>query len=525
MYYRSPIDLFLISTYVMFYCLGSLNCDNIKSINLPEELLPYYFSQFPSISSECEKDDNCPYKKFIGSNKCWGYESNCSHARQYSIPRCPGDHRGWVKSKFDQQNTFYYQADFGYVKQQLEGMRLYCEPLFIDDSSLECTENLRFCRGRNIMIDFTSLSKRNEPIRYKMDVLSDGDIGGYCEFKKELLDKQLDHMSPLQSWAPEFRYFTRLKHKPIIEGDCDVILEKPTYILKIDATVNMYHHFCDFLNLYASLHVNASHWSAFSTDVHILIWETYTYRSSFQDTWKAFTDHPVWDLKVFKGKKVCFRNVVFPLLPRMIFGLYYNTPIIYGCEGSGLFNAFSKHILHRLKIPFNERSSRRIRITFLSRDTRYRRILNEDEIVTRLNKNRNYEVLKISYNQHVPFKTQLEITRNTDIFIGIHGAGLTHLLFLPEWAAVFEVYNCEDPNCYLDLARLAGVKYFTWTNTSLLETVNDGSYEGGAHAKFVNYYFDVSEFLNIVEKAAKHVKNHPSFIKLFEDTAHSHEDL
>lgn len=34
--------------------------------------------------------------------------------------------------------------------------------------------------------------------------------------------------------------------------------------------VNMYHHFCDFLNLYASQHVNGS----FSTDVFIVMWDT-----------------------------------------------------------------------------------------------------------------------------------------------------------------------------------------------------------------------------------------------------------
>jgi len=43
------------------------------------------------------------------------------------------------------------------------------------------------------------------------------------------------------------------------------------------------------------------------------------------------------------------------------------------------------------------------------------------------------------YNKNIPFKKQLEITRNSDIFIGIHGAGLTHLMFLPDWAAVFEM--------------------------------------------------------------------------------------
>lgn len=39
----------------------------------------------------------------------------------------------------------------------------------------------------------------------------------------------------------------------------------------------------------------------------------------------------------------------------------------------------------------------------------------------------------------VPFLGQLRIVHNSDIFIGMHGSGLTHLLFLPDWAAVFEV--------------------------------------------------------------------------------------
>lgn len=205
------------------------------------------------------------------------------------------------------------------------------------------------------------------------------------------------------------------------------------------SAVNMYHHFCDFINLYASIHLNSSHPEAFSTDVNILIWETFTYRSAFQDTWEAFTDNPILDLKAFRGDTVCFKNVVFPLLPRMIFGLYYNTPIIYGCEKSGLFDAFSKHVLHRLKIPQHERLNKKIRITLLSRDTKYRRILNEDELLDSIMENKEYEVRKVVFNRNVPFKEQMEISSNTDIFIGIHGAGLTHVLFLPPWGALFEL--------------------------------------------------------------------------------------
>lgn len=90
----------------------------------------------------------------------------------------------------------------------------------------------------------------------------------------------------------------------------------------------MYHHLCDFFNLYASLHVNMSHPLTFSTDVHIIIWETYPYHSNFGEMWKAFTDHSILTLKNFVGKTLCFKNVIFPLLPRMIFGLYYNTPLV-----------------------------------------------------------------------------------------------------------------------------------------------------------------------------------------------------
>lgn len=99
-------------------------------------------------------------------------------------------------------------------------------------------------------------------------------------------------------------------------------------IFLIIAAANMYHHFCDFINLYASQHLNFTHPAAFSTDINILIWETYTYDSPFAETFKVFTQNPIMTLNDVQGERVCFRNVVLPLLPRMIFGLYYNTPIV-----------------------------------------------------------------------------------------------------------------------------------------------------------------------------------------------------
>lgn len=161
-----------------------------------------------------------------------------------------------------------------------------------------------------------------------MEVLQQGQIGGYCQFHKDRLDEELNHISPLQSWAPELRYFEKLPNRPIQSNICDIVVEKPTIILKIDASYNMYHHFCDFFNLYLSQHVNLSHPAAFDRDNHILIWESYPYDSPFKATFDVFTKHKLWDLNTFRGKTVCFKNLMLPLLPRMIFGLYYNTPLV-----------------------------------------------------------------------------------------------------------------------------------------------------------------------------------------------------
>ncbi|VVC97388.1 unnamed protein product [Leptidea sinapis] len=478
----------------------------------------YFFNAFPSLAHSCSLDVNCPYKSSLHRKACWGYEVNCERNNSYSVqPHCPGNHRGWVKTKVAQYDTFYTQADFGYIKEQIDDLMVMCEASIPDDSSLECSKYLRFCRGRKLMLNFTGLIGRGDNLRYKMDVLGPGQIGGYCKFHSERLKKEAEHMSALQSWAPELVNFVRTTQRPILDGKCDIVIEKPTFIMKLDATVNMYHHFCDFFNLYASLHVNASHASSFSRDNHILIWETFTYDSAFKDAFKAFTINPIWDLKEFRGKVVCFNNVVFPLLPRMIFGLYYNTPLIYGCERSGLFHAFSKHIIHSLKIPLHIRSNKKVRVTLLSRGTTYRTILNEKEIVEALLKIRGYHVERVVYDKTMPFVKQLEMTHNTDVFIGMHGAGLTHMLFLPDWAAVFEVYNCEDPNCYSDLARLRGLKYVTWENKTKLVQQDEGHGPGGAsHAKFTNYSFDVEEFLRLVDICASYVRKRQDFNNFIE---------
>lgn len=47
---------------------------------------------------------------------------------------------------------------------------------------------------------------------------------------------EAEHMSALQSWAPEMVNFVKTPYRPIYDNACDIVIEKPTYIMKLDAS-------------------------------------------------------------------------------------------------------------------------------------------------------------------------------------------------------------------------------------------------------------------------------------------------
>lgn len=71
----------------------------------------------------------------------------------------------------------------------------------------------------------------------------------------------------------ELKHFQSHEDFRIDDQHCDVVLESPTVIIKLDASVNLFHHMCDFVNLYASQFINSS----FSKHIDILWWETVSF--------------------------------------------------------------------------------------------------------------------------------------------------------------------------------------------------------------------------------------------------------
>ena len=80
--------------------------------------------------------------------------------------------------------------------------------------------------------------------------------------------------------------------------------------------------------------------------------------------------------------------------------LFHNT----GCENSALFHSFSEHILHRFQIEIKPvKVNTKLKITFLSRATKHRQVMNEDELIKKISLNKEYDVQKASYGRFGQF--------------------------------------------------------------------------------------------------------------------------
>ena len=463
---------------------------------------PGYFT-----ADQCVDDEEtgvCELGLSVSPPFCWGYEPNCPYEKQlFGRPVCEGSPKPWVNTMEEKVDKFWRQADFGYVQDFISTIEDYCVSDRSHRGFLRCSANTRYCHAGHLVLDFRDY-KFDTKERLREDISAMVGVGGDCSVKRKVIDRNAEQGGALQSWHRELKLFKSISLR---QDQCDVTIERPVTFMKLDAGVNMYHHFCDFVNLYAAQHINGS----FSRDIELVRWDTGTmyYQDLFESVWNVFTRNPIRSLSEFAGKTVCIREAIFSLLPRMFYGLFFNMPLVPQCYGSGLMKAFSRHLLSRLNISHRP-LDQQVQVTLVPRDTKYRNILNQEQLVSALKTVGAINLTVAEYSpRRLSFLQQLQQTHNSDVFITMHGAGLTHLLFLPDWGAVIELYNCEDAACYRDLAAIRGVKYLTWEEPSSLFPQDEGHHPTlGPHKKFTNYSFKQQAFVRLVLKAVDHVLQH-----------------
>ncbi|KAI1149474.1 hypothetical protein F4825DRAFT_51573 [Nemania diffusa] len=133
------------------------------------------------------------------------------------------------------------------------------------------------------------------------------------------------------------------------------------------------------------------------------------------------------------------------------------------CINSPILNVFSDRILNFYGVentPFR-RPDKSIVVTFVKRRDS-RRLKNQDALFAELGRRNPHISLQMVDFAAVPFSEQVRIARETDILVGAHGAGLTHLMFMRQNdGAVVEIQpKGLDHHGYKNVAGMRGLGYF-----------------------------------------------------------------
>ncbi|XP_063435523.1 uncharacterized protein LOC134716453 [Mytilus trossulus] len=108
-----------------------------------------------------------------------------------------------------------------------------------------------------------------------------------------------------------------------------------------------------------------------------------------------------------------------------------------------------------------------------------RKMKNENEILTSLSSLFPSVDVKGVQIDSYSMNKQLELVSKTDILIGVHGAGLSHTLFLPKHAGIIELYpfkvSLRKEN-FKAFARWRKLTYMSWKNLKEENEDNDVTY-------------------------------------------------
>lgn len=190
----------------------------------------------------------------------------------------------------------------------------------------------------------------------------------------------------------------------------------------------------------------------------------------FFDLWSLFARRPVIRLSNASSTDVApttCKNIINPL-PGASNPLWQGENEILPCRNSSLLRAFSSRVLYNYNISTINSNNRPvpqsspsslsppptlpkqtpIQLTFINRKIT-RRLLHAEELLSLVRLSYPHRILTIHIIDYtaLDFAQQLNIThRNTDILLGVHGAGLTHTMFLKPGSAVIEIspFNQHD---------------------------------------------------------------------------------
>ena len=340
-----------------------------------------------------------------------------------------------------------------------------CYPL-VQTNHAGNTDNL--CSIHNGTLDMSSFNDseltRESVLRYRDSrhaihpYLDLPMIGADCVKTGEWNDQALP------GWNADVMRFSATK--------CTRVEEKALIVLKRDGFANFYHSSEDFFNIWLALLISELR----PEQVRVLIIDLYAW-GPFEALWKhMFGDiNTAWEMR--EEPPTCYSRIIMgiygPASPLTLINRRTT------CFGSELVKAYG------LWASFKEPHGRVREALWMSRrshvwpeqdhcDDRYfmcadwnslgmrhaSRIMQNEDAVVKAIRGKGVDIVQADFLE-IPFEQQMGMVESATAMVGPHGAGLTHLLFLPDSGCVFEIFIDGSSNNihYANLASWRGIRY------------------------------------------------------------------
>lgn len=260
-----------------------------------------------------------------------------------------------------------------------------------------------------------------------------------------------------------------------IELDDTVELNEPetpkyTILVKREGSSNIWHSLLEIFSMSLTLDVLQMSQSSdskpfFTTpdtlNTQVVLLDDHADGPLF-DLWSIFAKRPIRRLKDLPPN-TSFENIILPLAGGSN-PLWQVNPPREGasCENSALLRTFSRRVMDHYGIPPQRpRLGDDITITFIDRKDN-RVLLNHTEYLEDVKSSFPSITIQEVDFAAISFKEQLDILQQTDILVGVHGAGLTHAMFLPPRSTVVEIFPAQvDFRVFENLASLLDHSYFS----------------------------------------------------------------
>ncbi|RSL65873.1 hypothetical protein CEP54_003998 [Fusarium duplospermum] len=170
----------------------------------------------------------------------------------------------------------------------------------------------------------------------------------------------------------------------------------------------------------------------------------------------------------------------------------------HGCRDSPLVKTFARRALALYGVKRQTRGDDVV-VTFVKR-TGTRSLHNETELLEAARAViPNMKLNEVDFAT-MKFKEQLEVVQKTDLLAGVHGAGLTHTMFLPRGSATLEILPDDFfHKGFRNLAQIMGNGYFS----------THGKVPGGADSDWQNNAVEIEEdkFVEALREAVRSLYN------------------